>query len=518
MAVRVPYDGSIFGDAVPRTSTQQSIAPQIDQSYGFEGAFEPQYQEATRTPGYQAPAGGTPTVPATAQPTTPTQIINEAQRQDYSNSIGQWYRQYLGREGSAGEIAGWVNNPNGIGTVENAIRNSPEAAAYAARQQTPTAAPAGAPTQLSTRQPQITAMSQQSAPIGFDAAKWADPTHQTDKYVAGKLAQAGNTMPDIVAALNANGQHRYTQVGDDSVQDENGDIYDVWYDFDNATGQKHPQWTLVGGPTWEAQNGGGGGGFGAGGGFGGGSGAAIPSWLQSMFGGGGGGGGGNAFLPGGFSQDGADPMSALIDSGTAGLILNGGATPFSGSLQAQLMQLIANGGVSPDIATKLIGAREHAALAQQGMLEDARAALAGQGALSVPGVQQGTTDATIGKISEKIAPEFADALRDIYGQALDQSNQSFMNALQVATGLSQQESNALLNALGQGTSRQQVMAGIALDSLAQNMDWNKFLAQHSLDQSRLAEDISQGRISNVVQLLQLFLQGAGTASNGYIDQ
>lgn len=45
------------------------------------------------------------------------------------SSVGQWYRQYLGREGSDSEINSWLSNPN-FGSVENAIRSSDEANTY----------------------------------------------------------------------------------------------------------------------------------------------------------------------------------------------------------------------------------------------------------------------------------------------------------------------------------------------------------------------------------------------------
>ncbi len=59
-----------------------------------------------------------------------------AAQTDALASIKQWYRQYLGREASDAEAMSWAQNPNGIGTVEQAIRESPEAKARA------TAAPA----------------------------------------------------------------------------------------------------------------------------------------------------------------------------------------------------------------------------------------------------------------------------------------------------------------------------------------------------------------------------------------
>ncbi len=63
-----------------------------------------------------------------------------AAQTDALASIKQWYRQYLGREASDAEAMSWAQNPNGIGTVEQAIRESPEAKARA------TTAPAGGTT------------------------------------------------------------------------------------------------------------------------------------------------------------------------------------------------------------------------------------------------------------------------------------------------------------------------------------------------------------------------------------
>ncbi len=53
-----------------------------------------------------------------------------APAQDIAN-IKQWYQQYLGRPASDAEAAGWANNPNGMGVVEQAIAQSPEAKARA---------------------------------------------------------------------------------------------------------------------------------------------------------------------------------------------------------------------------------------------------------------------------------------------------------------------------------------------------------------------------------------------------
>jgi hypothetical protein len=55
---------------------------------------------------------------------------------DKRSSLNQWYQQYLGRTGSDSEYQSHFGNPN-FGTVENLIRNSPEAKAYAAKSAPP---------------------------------------------------------------------------------------------------------------------------------------------------------------------------------------------------------------------------------------------------------------------------------------------------------------------------------------------------------------------------------------------
>lgn len=82
-----------------------------------------------------------------------------------------------------------------------------------------------------------------TAPLGFDQTKWNDPNHTTDKYKAGHILAAGGTIDDVLAALGS----RYKKYGDDTIVDtQTGDIIDVWFDFDNATGQRRPQWTITG--------------------------------------------------------------------------------------------------------------------------------------------------------------------------------------------------------------------------------------------------------------------------------
>lgn len=87
------------------------------------------------------------------------------------------------------------------------------------------------------------------APPGFDATKWADTGHQTTKYVAGRILAAGGGIGDILrdphfAGWKAGG-------GPDTIVDPSGNVYDVWFDY--GGGAQRVQWTLVGGPAWDAE-------------------------------------------------------------------------------------------------------------------------------------------------------------------------------------------------------------------------------------------------------------------------
>lgn len=227
-------------------------------------------------------------------------------------------------------------------------------------------------------------------------------------------------------------------------------------------------------------------------------------------------GGGSQTLPGGAQiPTSTDPnLSGIIDSGIARLSQTG-ATPYGDEIAETLRQIIAGGGVNPDFSQKLIGAREDAAQAMNAQLADADAALGARGIASTPGVNQGPTTGAIERISGDISEDYSGALRDIYNTALDESNESFMTSLSLATGLSGQQASQMLQALGTGTQRQVGIAQIALTSLSQNMQWNQFLAQHGLDTARLQNDIQMGRFDLLARLAQIYMQGAGQAAGGY---
>lgn len=209
-------------------------------------------------------------------------------------------------------------------------------------------------------------------------------------------------------------------------------------------------------------------------------------------------------------------LSELMDSSLGRLLTNNGQTPFGDVVQNQLASLMMNGGHTPGIDNQLINTREHFGKLQEGMLADARGALADQGAGSLPGVEQGADTLAVGRIAQQIAPAQSQALRDVETHALDIQNESFMNAVQMATGMARDQAQTMVSLLGTGSQRQQMLTSLSLDLLHENNSWNQFVASYGLDRAQLEEDIQNGRMDRVVELLKVFLGGAGAAANGFI--
>lgn len=107
-----------------------------------------------------------------------------------------------------------------------------------------------------------------NAPPGFDGAKWADTSHTTPKYVAGRIMAAGGSIQDAAKAVGAK------VISPDKIQYPDGTVVDMIFDVGGA-GQ-HIQYTQEG-PS-------GGGGGTSGGGIGGAGG--TMSGLMGGLGGG----------------------------------------------------------------------------------------------------------------------------------------------------------------------------------------------------------------------------------------
>lgn len=215
-------------------------------------------------------------------------------------------------------------------------------------------------------------------------------------------------------------------------------------------------------------------------------------------------------------QIGTDAQSQLIDAGLADIIKRGGQSDSSKNLMAQLMEIINSGGVTHNSEAELNRARDEEATAFTGQLADARGALASRGVASLPGVEQGSEVGAIKRLTESLAPIYADTVSGIETHAADAKTSSLMNALSLATGLSDSDSRNLLGALGAGTDRQSALSQIALRSLEDDQQWNEFLATYGLQKDQVAAQIESGNIQSLIPMLTAFLQLAQQGAQGYI--
>lgn len=76
----------------------------------------------------------------------------------------------------------------------------------------------------------------QNAPPGFDQGKWADLTHNSPKYIVGRILAGGGSVQDAARAVGA------TVIDDDKIQFPDGATYDLF--FDNE-GQHRVQFTDI---------------------------------------------------------------------------------------------------------------------------------------------------------------------------------------------------------------------------------------------------------------------------------
>ena len=77
-------------------------------------------------------------------------------------------------------------------------------------------------------------------PPGFDATKWYDLTHTSEKYVAGRILAQGGSSQDVVAALGTG----WTVLGPDKIEGPDGSTVDLFFDY-SGQGTARPQWTVL---------------------------------------------------------------------------------------------------------------------------------------------------------------------------------------------------------------------------------------------------------------------------------
>lgn len=180
---------------------------------------------------------------------------------------------------------------------------------------------------------------------------------------------------------------------------------------------------------------------------------------------------------GGSGSGAASPFGALFAALSQGASNLAGQTPTASALMGD-WTTAAQGPTrnASSTASAIEAARMPYEIARKSQLANSRAALADRGLLSEPGHAQGPEATTINNIETNLAPAYTQAINDRLQQ---------------------------LDALG-------------LAQLEQNRLWNQFIADFGLNRDRVLYDMQHGNTDQYLQMLQLWLNAAGTAANGYI--
>lgn len=177
--------------------------------------------------------------------------------------------------------------------------------------------------------------------------------------------------------------------------------------------------------------------------------------------------------------------------------------PLSKATDTKLQELIDNNGQVKDTngqieALNLENARGMADRARRAEMSGVDSTLANRGVLDQYDPAGGQHAASAGYVERNdVAPLFSDAVRSYM---INDNNNA---------------SQRLQGALSDATTRQGVLSNIALQSLAQNTAFDEFAATYGLQKDQILEQLKSGNDSNLINLLEIFLQQNGQLNQGF---
>ena len=267
-------------------------------------------------------------------------------------------------------------------------------------------------------------------------------------------------------------------------------------------------------------------------------------------------GGQGAEVPGQIGWEAQNQLSHLMDQQGRSAAAE---TAVGQDVQQNLQALLANAGRLPADAQRrameMETLRDPIEAFRRAQLAQGQAELARRGLLG-----QGPETAFMEGLEERLAPMYAQAGRDLaladaaradkryddalvtaqamsqqqaqrredlYQMVLDRAvaqgataavrrENRLANTLQLATGMSQEQSRNLLATAQTWTDRQRMLSEVVQKSLDQDFLWNKFMAEYGLERDQAMEMIQSGRLNALLPLLQQFLSLIQVAGQGFI--
>lgn len=386
------------------------------------------------------------------------------------------------------------------------------------------------------------------APSGWDPTKWADPTHQTPKYVWGRIYQEAQASgdPNWMQTATQKFMQAYPgsqMISGDKIMTPWGEEVDLFRDFGGANGIS---WNVMGAPS-------GPGGF------------DISSLLSQFAPQGAAGASAASGAAQSVGSD-VDPFAAIgggvrLANGdwvpkdhpaAAGAKWQGGATtsaaggttttgpqaPQGGmqSLYDAIGRLLGQGGgLNDDILNRRVeSTRETLERQRNAELDTMQGQLSARGLLGQGAEIEGT-----GRVNERIADMFGGQVRDIYADESARSDERLLRTMSIAAGLSADDADRLVDWFNAQTGRDVGMGQIAADrertgvqrelgqgDLAQRaadlalrrdlgfgdlglreyetgLDYNKWQNEFGLEQDRFAFDQSRSGQQDLISMLPL---------------
>lgn len=262
---------------------------------------------------------------------------------------------------------------------------------------------------------------------------------------------------------------------------------------------------------------------------------------------------------------GMSPLDQLADADLATLLQTGGVapTPLAGEtertltdilqgrgadaarpvgagidVQREIQELLASAGAMPEDqrmrAMELETARTPLDALRRAQLAQGSAEMANRGILGM-----GPEAEYRERLESRLAPAYAQAGQELELAQRERENtryleavrvgeaqstqqaalqeQSISTAMQLATGMSEEQSRNLLNTVSTLNERQELQNNIALESLDRNIEWNKFLAEFGLQRDMVIELIQQKKFDQLLPLVQSYMNAVTSAAEGVVE-
>lgn len=202
---------------------------------------------------------------------------------------------------------------------------------------------------------------------------------------------------------------------------------------------------------------------------------------------------------------------------------NGPSNQSLDSLMATLQGLFPGGGLNTDVLNRRFdSARDQITAAGKRTRANNEAALASRGLIG-----DGPEITAQNRLDERLLATENNALNDIFADESENADARMMQALGLATGL---ESDMMRNAvdqfranterdLGFGNLDLNRMLGsgrLAIDNMGSVNDYNLGLGRLQLDRDKLINDIENGDIDRLLQLIEQLMAGSQISAGGYI--